>query len=534
MILRIATISSSYGASTMHALTSAGAWTAACIAGAVQGPIAISAGELPPSDIPPGTLQRSFLSGVAWGGGARWSAQAISWASTIMVARLLAPADYGIVGMATVVIGILALFSEFGVGLTVVTLRDLSRAQIAQLHGLAMLLGAAAFVVACAVAPAVASFFHTPVLTAVISVLGLSFVAAGPRLVPAALLQRDFRFGLLARIETAQALTAAAITLTAASLGFGYWSLVFSTVGGSLVLTALVCTFQSLPASWPRLATLRQELTFTRRQMTGNLAWYAYSNADFVVAGRLLGTTELGIYTLAWTLARMVPERVASIVIRVTPAIFSAVRHDLNGLRIWVLGITEGLALITFPALIGLAITCDDVVLVALGEKWRPAVLPLRLLLVFGILDVINQVMTRALTALGDVRFTMRIGLVLLCLMPPAFVAGALWRGPVGIALVWLALNPPVRLWTFVRMRRLMALRVSDYARALWPAVSSTLAMAAVVMATRIALGSAPPVWRAAATIGAGTLAYVFVVSTAHRRRLAAAIAVVRQARMRT
>src|SRR5260370_41786796 len=118
------------------------------------------------SDIPIRTqhtdLDGTLVRGLAWTVGVKWAAQLIAWASTLIVARLLTPDDYGLVGMATVLLGLANLISEFGVGTTVITLRDLSEHEIAQLNGFAILLGQAAFVLSCLAAVPLGIFFKSP------------------------------------------------------------------------------------------------------------------------------------------------------------------------------------------------------------------------------------------------------------------------------------------------------------------------------------------------------------------------------------
>src|SRR5581483_7506017 len=114
-----------------------------------------SASEVPPTEpITPAApahtqLDGTLVRGLAWTAGMKWGAQIFSWASTLIVARLLNPQDYGVVGMAAVYLGFANLISEFGVGTTVITLRELGDQDIAQLNGFAVLLGVAGFLLSC-------------------------------------------------------------------------------------------------------------------------------------------------------------------------------------------------------------------------------------------------------------------------------------------------------------------------------------------------------------------------------------------------
>src|SRR3989454_11636004 len=148
------------------------------------------------------TLDRSLVQGIAWTSGAKWAGQLLGWASTLIVARLLTPADYGLVGMASIYLGLITLVSEFGLGSTVITLRDLSEHQVAQLNGLSVLFGVASFAASCAAAVPLGRFFHAPQLPAVVVVMSTAFVVTAFKTVPFSLLQRELRFRALAIVET--------------------------------------------------------------------------------------------------------------------------------------------------------------------------------------------------------------------------------------------------------------------------------------------------------------------------------------------
>jgi len=128
------------------------------------------ASEVPPSEpVAPAApahaqLDGTLVRGLAWTAGMKWGAQIFSWASTLIVARILNPQDYGVVGMATVYLGFANLISEFGVGTTVITLRDLAEEDIAQLNGFAVLLGIAGFLLSCVAAVPLGKFFKSPAL----------------------------------------------------------------------------------------------------------------------------------------------------------------------------------------------------------------------------------------------------------------------------------------------------------------------------------------------------------------------------------
>src|SRR3954469_6504251 len=100
-----------------------------------------SPAQLKPSTPGRAQLDKSLFHGIAWTGGIKWAGQLLSWSSTLIVARILSPNDYGLVSMASAYLGLITLFSEFGIGIAVITIRDLTEAQLEQLHALAVVLG---------------------------------------------------------------------------------------------------------------------------------------------------------------------------------------------------------------------------------------------------------------------------------------------------------------------------------------------------------------------------------------------------------
>ena len=166
-------------------------------------------------------LDGILVRGVAWTAAVKWLTQAFTWGTTIVVARLLLPSDYGLVGIAAIYVNLFTLFSEFGIGTAIVTLQDLSDNQVSQLNTLSLSLGVFGSIVSSLIAMPLGKFFHAPKLPLIVIVLSLGFTISGMRTVPYSLLQKELRFKLLAVFEGTQGVVQASITLLLAFLGFG-------------------------------------------------------------------------------------------------------------------------------------------------------------------------------------------------------------------------------------------------------------------------------------------------------------------------
>jgi PST family polysaccharide transporter len=251
------------------------------------------------------------------------------------------------------------------------------------------------------------------------------------------------------------------------------------------------------------------------------VAWYAYSNADYAIVGRVLGKNALGTYGFAWQIASIPVDKVSAVVGRVTLPIFARVQDDYAAVRRYLRALIEGLALITFPLSFGLALVADDFVLLALGEPWRPAIVPLRLLALYAGFRSVTTLFPQVLVAIGRARWGMILSLLLAIVMPAAFLIGARW-GTGGVATAWIIAYPLVVVpLLIVYTLRCIGETVRGYLGALWPATQATALMAASVL---VADRFTPASWGHAVALAChtaiGATVYGLTVWIAHADRI--------------
>ena len=462
---------------------------------------------------------RSLAAGIAWTAAAKWSSQLISWASLIIVTRLLAPSDVGIVGKAALFAGLLLVVTN-AFGTTVATLRDLTDEQLAQLNTIALSSGAIGSLVSCSLAIPLGRFFRSPHLPLVVVVMSTTFLILGIQTVPYGLLYRDMRFRLLSAFAAIQSVIQALTTLALAWLGFGYWALVLGNVLGAAVLAGLQTSWRPCRFALPRFSSLKHALTFSWHTIVSGLSWYGYSNADFLVAGRVLGQSALGAYTLAWNLATIPLEKVTSVVSNVAYAHFSASQQDLGALRRYLRVLTEGLSLITLPATIGMALVAGDFVNLLFRAKWQSAIAPLEILAYYASFRCIVTLLPSILNVTGESRFVMRTTQFALVLMPTAFYVGS-WWGPAGIAYGWVIAYPIVAIILYRRTFRRINMSWREYLGAIQPSATGCLVMlAAVEILKHVLFQGVPPLARLTGEVLTGATAYIIALAALHRDRL--------------
>jgi len=377
------------------------------------------------------------------GGFARLCAQAANFiirgGSLVILARLLSPRDFGLVGMVTAFTGALNLLRDFGLSSAAIQRTTVTNEQISTLFWINMLVGTILWLLTAAMSPLIAAFYHEPRLVAVTAVLAAGFIFNAAGVQHSVLLQRQMRFTTMAVIQVVSLTVGTVLAIAGAKAGYGYWALV-----GMTVCMPLAGTIGAwLTAGWlpgmPRRGTgIRSMMRFGGTvSLNGIVAYLAY-NADKVLIGHFWGTSALGIYGRAYQLVNIPTDNLNSAVGEVAFSALSRVQHDPNRFKSYFLKGYSVVLAMTLPLTIACVVFANDVVLVLLGPKWMDAVAIFRLfaptILIFAVINPLGWL----LYSLGLVRRSLNIALV----FAPTLVAGYLMGlpyGPKGVAFTYSA-----------------------------------------------------------------------------------------------
>jgi PST family polysaccharide transporter len=474
---------------------------------------------------PPGPskaeLDRSLVSGIAWTGGLRSVTLTVQWVAALLVVRLLTPEDYGLVAMATAYLGLVQMFSEFGLGAAVIQRRSLTGSQIARLGGLSVASSVILAGVSIAASGVVAAFFKEPRVQLVIIVMSVTFVFTGIDVIARALLRRDLQFKRAAWVQASQNIAQAVVSLALAVLGFGYWALVLAAVAGQLVRMVAAVASRPHRISWPSdLASIKSELWFGSHVVVSQFALYVRRFSDIVIVGRVLGGEALGAYNVGWTQANIPVDRVGPIVTGVSSSVLASVQTDPPALRRYIRLFTEGLAFMAFPTTLGMAVIADHFVLFVFGERWTATITPLRILCLVAAMRAITPILSQVLVATDQTKKNMQFAVVAAMVMPIFLLVGSRW-GINGVAVAWLVGHPLVLGTVLLRHALAVAdMRLVEYASALRPACLASGAMVLSVLLARLLL---PPDWplvaRLSLEVVVGALVYGLGVLGAYRSR---------------
>ncbi len=390
------------------------------------------------------------------GGFAKVCSQAINFflrvGSLMALARLLQPADFGLVGMVTAITGILSLFRDFGLSAATVQRGEVTEAQMSTLFWVNVLVGAILAAFASFLAPFIGTFYHEPRLFWVMSIMSVGFVFNAVGIQHSALLQRQMRFTALALIDTISWLFSTIIAVGAAKAGYGYWALVAMTVTLPFVSTAGFWLTTTWVPGMPRRGTgIRSMLRFGGTLTLNGLVVYVASNFEKVLLGRFWGADAIGIYGRAYQLLRIPTDILNTAVGEVAFSALSRLRDDSRRLTSYFLKGYSLVVALTLPATIACVLFADDIIFVLLGPKWKDAGAIFRLLAPTVLVFAIANPLSWLVSSMGLVTRGLKMSLVIAPLMIISYVLG-LSYGPKGVAFAYSAVMTlwiiPVIAWS--------------------------------------------------------------------------------------
>lgn len=473
---------------------------------------------------------REIRRALAWRGGGQTAAQALTWAATLVVIRLLAPVDYGLVAMAGVVTGFLALLAGQGFAAALVRAPDPSRADVGRFLGLLVLVNAGLALIQLGVARPAAAWFGEPRVTDLLRATAVAYLLLPWIAVPTALAQRALDFRTPALVDLAGGVAGAAATLALAWAGFGVWAL----VAGQLVPLAVRAALWAAVTPWLvaprfRLAGVADMARFGGAVTLNGVVWFFYAQADVAVAGRVLTTAEVGLYSTAFFLAALPVAKLVPALTEVGFSAYARLAHDRSAVANGFLKAVRLATLAAFPLFAGLAATAPIAIPVLLGPRWAGAVLPVQLLCAAMPFYAVANLFGPAVNALGRPRVQLGNALLGLLIMPPAFWFGATHAGALGLALAWALAYPLLFALSAHRSLGVIGAPPSALARAVAPAAIAAAIMAALVYAIAITLPPTTPALGSLVALGAAS--YAIGLRLAFPGRLRELVALVRPPR---
>jgi PST family polysaccharide transporter len=426
-------------------------------------------------------LKEQVTTGLKWSAASQGSRQGVLLLTTLVLARLLEPSDFGLLGMAMIVIGFVMLFRDLGTAAAIIQKKDLNEEILSSVFWVNVIIGITITVGLYFSAHLVAAFFKEPRLTPVVRILSFSFLFACLGILQQSLLERSMAFPKLARIEIISVLVGSVVGISMALLGFGVYSLVCQSMSTIFINTLLLWILNKWrPQLVFRWRVVREIGGYSANLSAFNALNYFTRSADYLIVGRFLGAEALGYYTLAYRLLLYPLYGIAITIGRVVFPVYSKLQdHEVRFQRAF-LKTTASVALIMFPVMLGILAVARPFVYAAFGEQWEPVI---QLIVILAPAAMLGSVLVNAgsiYKAKGRTDWMFRWAVVGFIVRVCAYVIGLRW-GVTGVAYGYTIAIALLAYPTLAIPFRLIHLEMSRLLKAVSMALVTSVVMCAAV-----------------------------------------------------
>ena len=386
-----------------------------------------------PATAPPLSLGSQARHGVAWSGASTILVSAIGLTTNLVLARIIAPTHFGLLGMATVFTGLVRILSEMGVA-TALIRRSERAIEDDFLHTAfwtAVGVSVALFLISSfALSPLIAQFYGIPMLRGVVIVVSIPLLVRPAVVIHRVLLTRELRFKSLSVIDAVSTAVASGITIALAIAGLGVWSIALS--GTLAALTSLPLLAREIRWS-PRLRfstpAFREVFSFGSFATGSEAAVFMTKNVDYLLIGRLLGPEALGVYTLAFLLTDTFRGTIMGVLNKVMYPIYGKLQSDIATLGRYYLRVIRYNTLVIVPVMVVLLVLARPLIANAFGPQWLPAASAAQLLAVSVILHTVGGTSAAVLKSIGraDLEFRINLATAVFVAIPSLWLGIHLW-----------------------------------------------------------------------------------------------------------
>jgi len=433
-------------------------------------------------DLREGVAGRAIRGG-AFTVGSQASQFVIGLLATMVMARLLTPRDYGLIGMVTVVTGFLTIFKDIGLSRATIQRNVLTHDEASSLFWINGAVGVGIALLTAAIAPVIARFYGEPRLTNITIALACGFLVSGFSVQHQALLRRRMRFGILAANDVFSITLASVVGITMAFERMSYWAIVGNqltfTISGA-VLAWTVCRWRP---SLPKRSTPVREMLAFGGNITGfTVLNYFSRNTDDLLIGRFWGSQQLGLYAKAYQLLLFPLNQINLPIGGVAVPTLSRLVDEPERYRAAFARTLDKIVLITMPLVVFLMVCSDWLIAVVLGSQWVGAANIFMWLAIAGFVQPIGYTTGWLFTSQNRTGELLRWGVMSSILAVGSIAAGVHW-GAEGVAksygltsalittplnLWWVGRRGPVRTWDFYKTSAPFAISAIIAGGAVW------------------------------------------------------------------
>ncbi len=374
------------------------------------------------------------IGGIGWSVIARLGTQGLRFVIGVILARLLSPEAFGLIGMLTVFIGFASIFVDLGFGSALIQKQDATPDHYFSIFWVNVGFGLLLMLMFMAFSPLIAQFYSQPSLLPLTMLISTNFFIGSLTIVQSSLLRKRLDFRRLAFVDLTALVISGSAGIIMASIGMGAWSLALQ----SVILTSLTVVLLWILSDWRpvmrfKWTAVRELLGFSTNLLGFSSINYWLRNADKLLVGRVLGASALGIYSKSYSIMLLPLTMISGTIGQVMFPSFSSIQDDKQRVARVYLRITRAIALVTFPMMVGLWMVADHFVLALLGHQWVGMIPILNVFCVVGLIQSIGTLNGNLYLSQGRSDLQFKVGVVVGILGIGAIALGLRW-GIQGVA----------------------------------------------------------------------------------------------------
>ena len=441
-----------------------------------------------PETKPASELTQKTVKGVFWSYLSFLGGKGLNFLSTIILARLLLPEQFGLIGYCLIVIQYVDILNSAGIDTALIARREKVQEAANAAFVANIIFGVVCFTITWVIAEPVSVFFKAPEMVPLFRVLGLSLPLTGLGMVPDTMLKREMKFQTVLISDVTRNFMKGAVSIGLALLGFGVWSLVWGQVFG--VLTGSVLSW--ILAGWRPTLRFNPEATrsivfFGVHIILLETAGALRNNVDYLLVGRILGKAALGYYTMSYRIPELLIRSLNYVIGNVSLPALAITQSDSAKMRKFYFGYIRFLSMFVFPVGIGLAFTAPVFIPLFLSEKWGPAVVPTALISIALCITALGYVPGVLYKAISRPDILNKLAIIKMPIAVLILWYATRW-GIVGVAAGQIVIGLISVSLDMLVANTVMKYPLSDLFKAISPALLSTFSMAIVLFLIRAGL----------------------------------------------
>lgn len=348
------------------------------------------------------SLKKKTMSGLVWSFSDLIASQGIQFIIQVILARLLLPKDFGIIGMITLFIAISNSVIDSGFSNALIREKKVSQEDYSTVFYFNLIMALIMYAVLFLLSDAISIFFKEPQLVFILRVLSLTLIINSFGLIQRTMLIKNIDFKTQTRISIISSIVSGILAIIFAYMGYGVWSLVIKILSMQFIQSLLLCLFNKwMPSFVFKIDSFKRLFGFGWKLLVSGIINTLYENLYFLIIGRRFSTLELGYYTNASKIRDTASQSITYSVQKVSYPVLSSIQGDNDKLKAAFKKIIKNSVFITFPMMIGLAAVANPLINLLFGDKWLPSIYYIQVLCFAGMLFPLHAINLNILQVKG-------------------------------------------------------------------------------------------------------------------------------------